>query len=1214
MRKTGRRGTMPFMFARWLLLWMPLVVAAAPPPAEPRFEVLGVADGLPSSRVYKLAQDRDGFIWIATADGLARYDGVDVKVWRNDPADPGSLSGNDVATVLVDRRGRVWSGGEDSGLNRLDPGATQFTHYRHVPSDRTTLGSNDIFAIAEDAAGTIWVGTYGGGLARLEPDGSFVQIRHDPDDPASLSSDAVISLYGDAAGRLWIGTDRGLDVREPGGLIRRVALPVLDTRTGAAQVTAILGEPDGNVLLTTTRGLLVVGPDLAFVRQLPVDGFAPISAARDRSGVLWVGTVSGVSVFDGTKTEHFQTHEQIPGTLPGARIMDILCDQEGNLWFATQEGGIAQLPPTWRNFANYRFLPGSDNSLTHGIVNALAAAPDGAVWAISAHDGLDRIDPASGRVQRHGPRIDGNRQRMSSLLVQEDAVWVGQRNGLLRIDRAGRTPNVEFPVDAERADALPPGQVSALAAGDRRVWAAVLGEGVVGIDSRTHAIRRYTRANDGLTSDDIKVLTQAPDGGIWIATTTGVERFMPAEDRFRRIIGVPFDLIDALAFDADGSFWAHHPGRLERYRMDGDIARRIDQVERTLGLPTMPGAALVVADDGSPWLASRRGLWHFDPATRRLVRYGEGDGLPSPEFRAGAATRTSDGTIWMATLSGIVAFDPRALRVELARPPVRVTSLTVRRDGRAVDLPASRPIVLGYDDRDLQVNVRALSFVNPVANRYRFRLAHFDEDWVETGNRGQRVFSQLPAGRYPLQVAATNGSGVWSDLEPPLLLDVAPPAWATDQAYAVYFAAVLGMGWLVLRGYRQRIKRQHALQLAEERRRAAEQVAEAKSRFLALMSHEIRTPLTGVLGMTDLLLRTPLEQRQRSQADAIRKSGEVLLRVVNDSLDLARIEAGKLSLDPVPFDPGALLHEVAAIEEGIAEAKGVALVVDVAPGAPTRVVGDAVRIKQILLNLVGNALKFTERGHIHLGLTVGFGGIVRYRIEDTGPGMSADLVERLFSRFVQSDGVSRRHGGSGLGLAICQELTQLMHGRIHASSMPGQGSVFTVELPLLDPRITPADPAEAAAVREAPPPASGVAVPAGDPARGTPAAALRILLVEDDAMIAAVASGLLESAGHGVVHAPQGLAAMVELARGRFDLAIVDLDLPGIDGMQLTRMIRNQAAHAALPVIAITARSGGDEEAAAKASGMDGFLRKPLTAHRLGEAIERLLQPTTPAA
>ncbi|HUD40614.1 MAG TPA: two-component regulator propeller domain-containing protein [Dokdonella sp.] len=1200
---------MPFMFARWLTMFVPLLAAAAPPPAEPRFEVLGVADGLPSSRVYALAQDADGFIWIGTADGLARYDGVEVRVWRHDPRDAGSLAGNDVASLLVDRHGRVWSGGEASGISRLDPGARGFVRYRHVPSDRTTIGSNDIFAIAEDAAGTIWVGTYGGGLARYERDGSFTQFRHDADDPDGLRSDAVISLYGDPAGRLWIGTDHGLDVRDLDGRIHHVDLPGLDARAGVAQVSAIIGEPDGGALLTTPRGLFAVGADLSVTRRLPIDGFTPLSAARDRSGRLWIGTVSGLGVFDGDQADHFLTHEQIPGTLPGARIMDVLCDHEGSVWLATQEGGVARLPPTWRNFSNYRFLPGSPASLTHGTVNALAVGPDDAVWALSAHDGLDRIDPASGHVERHGHRLDGNRQRMAALLVQDEAIWIGQRNGLRRIDRAGRTRAYDFPVDADRDDALPPGLVSALAAGDDRIWAVVLGQGVVAIDPRTHALRRYRRENDRLTSADIKVLARAPDGGIWIATTVGVERYVPAEDRFRRVTGVPFDLIDAFAFAPDGTFWAHHPGRLERYRMDGDIARRIDQVERDLALPTMPGAALVIADDGSPWLASRRGLWHFDPAARRLNRYGEGDGLPSVEFRNGAAARTSDGTIWMSTLSGLVAFDPRALRIELARPPVRVTALTVRRDGRMVDLPPSGPVVLGYDDRDLQVDVRALSYVNPAANRYRFQLAHFDEGWIDTGDRGQRVFSQLPAGRYPLRISATNGGGEWSDLDPPLLLEVAPPAWATEQAYLVYFAALLGIGWIVMRGYRERIKRQHALQLAEERRRAAELVADAKSRFLAMMSHEIRTPLTGVLGMTDLLLRTPLETRQRSQADAIRKSGEVLLRIVNDSLDLARIEAGKLSLDPVAFDPGALLHEVAAVEEGIAAAKGVGLVVDIAPGVPARVVGDAVRIKQILLNLVGNALKFTEQGQVHLGLTIGYGGIVRFRIEDSGPGMSADMLERLFSRFEQSDGVSRRHGGSGLGLAICQELTQLMHGRIHATSVPGHGSVFTVELPLLDPRIPPPDSAEAALAREA-----AAAAPAVEAPRTAPLPALTILLVEDDLTVAAVASGLLEAAGHRVVHAAQALAALVELSRGRFDLAIVDLDLPGIDGLQLTAMIRKQAAHAGLPVLAVTARSGGEEEAAAKAAGMDGFLRKPLTESRLQEAIERLLQAVAPAA
>jgi CheY-like chemotaxis protein len=357
------------------------------------------------------------------------------------------------------------------------------------------------------------------------------------------------------------------------------------------------------------------------------------------------------------------------------------------------------------------------------------------------------------------------------------------------------------------------------------------------------------------------------------------------------------------------------------------------------------------------------------------------------------------------------------------------------------------------------------------------------------------------------------------------------------------------------------------------------------------MGHEIRTPMTGVLGMSELLLGTALDERQSGYARAIHQSGELMLRVVNDSLDLARIEAGKLALDLAPFDPANLLREVAAVERPLAERKGLALVVQIAPDLPSRVNGDALRIKQILLNLAGNAIKFTEAGTVTLGLSRSDAGGLNFRVSDSGPGMSETLRSRLFGRFEQADGVARQHGGSGLGLAICRELAQLMGGHIDVESRIGVGSTFSLQLACADveDREIPAD-----------------AVVASNKRSG-----LHALLVEDDATVADVIVGLLGQLGHRATHAPNGLAALAALKRvgsasapvDRFDFALLDLDLPGIDGLQLARLIR-AGDYGPLPLIAVTARSVGDEDVQIRAAGMQALLRKPLTAAMLSDAIE----------
>jgi CheY-like chemotaxis protein len=388
------------------------------------------------------------------------------------------------------------------------------------------------------------------------------------------------------------------------------------------------------------------------------------------------------------------------------------------------------------------------------------------------------------------------------------------------------------------------------------------------------------------------------------------------------------------------------------------------------------------------------------------------------------------------------------------------------------------------------------------------------------------------------------------------------------------------MAGLALRSWRRRLAQRHHVQLVEQQRQLAEAASAAKTQFLATLSHEIRTPMTGVMGMAELLLSTPLNPQQHDYTQAMQRSGGMLLKLLNDALDLARIEAGKLELEPVPFDPRQLLDDVAQLEQGLAHAKGIRFVLEVADELPAQLLGDALRIKQILLNLANNALKFTEHGSVTLSARRLADGL-QFSVSDTGPGIPEASQARLFQRFEQAESPQRR-AGSGLGLAICRELVDMMGGSIELASRLGHGSTFRVRLPLAEP--APVAPAmEVAADRS-----------------------YRLLLVEDDSIVAAVIRGLLEREGHAVVHVVNGLAALAELAHAGFDAVLLDLDLPGVDGFQIARLIR-QREHAGqhLPIVAVTARQGSEDEAKARAAGMDGFLRKPLSGEQLADALAR---------
>ena len=901
-----------------------------------------------------------------------------------------------------------------------------------------------------------------------------------------------------------------------------------------------------------------------------------MAVLTESGGGYWIGTTAGLWRQDADGEHRFGGGDALPGDLPSTRVMDILRDHEGGMWIALMDGGIARLPARWRNFSVWRHRPGEADSLQHTHSEAVSVDDEGGIWISSGRDGIDHLDGKNGRVERLGARLRVQGSPLRSLLRIGNDLWVGHFRGIRRYSLTDAS-HVELPTDEGSAAALPRGWVNRMIQGaDGSLWASLRGGGVAHIDPVTQGIRSYRVAADTLSNADISDLILDRHGDPWIAGADGVERLDRQADRFVRVDGSPGEPVHALEFSGDGSLWLHRLGALERYDLrDGAMTLSL-RLGSAQGWPAMHISDLHVAADGGLWVASQRGLWRIDNEGRDVRRFSERDGLPSAEL-IGAFAAGRDGEVYVNTRAGLVAFNPAAISLDSPSPPLQIVSVSVRRDGDVLHLDADRPLRLEYADRDVTIEARVLSFLNPGGNSYRFRLDGFDKDWVDTGARGERVFSQLPAGDYRLQVRAANADGVWSETTPDLDLSVAPAPWRTGAAYLAYFIAAVLLVLLAMRTWRHRVDQRHSMILAEERRRAAEELALAKSNFLANMTHEIRTPMTGVLGMAELLQTTRLDDRQRGYAEAISRSGDLMLRLINDSLDLARIEAGKLQLDRRALNPAEIVREVVALEGPLAERKGLILQSRIDASIPLAFSGDAMRIKQVLLNLVNNAIKFTEHGTIRIELARDDDGTLLFTVSDTGPGMNADMRERLFGRFEQSAGVTPRHGGSGLGLSICHDLVELMGGRIEVASELGAGTSFTIRLPLIEvaPRL-PGQPTPQRRIGDR----QVASVPPAQSAHGT----AHVLLVEDDATIAAVVIGLLESAGHRVTHAPHGLAALAALEQPGIDLALLDLDLPGIDGLQLARLLRERERKNGnhLPLIAITARATGDEEAHAR--------------------------------
>lgn len=1179
--------------ALWTLVSPPAVCAADLLPETPLFESFGTREGLPASKLYALAQDHQGYLWIGSIDGLARYDGTGFDVFRHDSSDPASLAGNNVQALYVDDRGRLWLASEGGGLSLLeDARRGRFQHFNQRTHPQ--IEAEDVFAIRSDGEGAIWFGGFQTGLYRLDPDrGTVERHAHDPERADSLAADTVLSLLRDREARVWVGTTAGV-CRWDDPRFTCFVPPTSGVRGRWAW--SLAEASDCGLYVGTAEALWRLRPERAPAERFErVEGIvvASVTALLDEGdGHLWLGQSSGLSSRQG---ELWRRHPARPGqrfAFPGQAVWSILRDHEDGLWFATDGGGLARLPPSFRDFSVFRHEPEFGGALPLG----LSAARDGGVWLVGQSPTVEHLDLASGEL-RAAFAIEGlpGTKLRSVLELADGSLWLGHGDGLV----------VRMPGGSERrfsptsAHPVPSGELDHLLETDEGVWVGVVGAALQ-LRSRAGELLVDLRGDGsgGIDSVETEQLQSAPDGALWWAGADGLRRRSPGGD-FAKVPGAPTDRVFGLAFASADRLWLHRLQGLELYRWDGTRLELVDRLGAAAGLPEAESAGPLLDARGDVWLPTVRGLFRYRAAAAdtlaELRQYRERHGLPSAEFRTRQpALRTAQGQVVALTSGGVVAFDPLRLRDPQAASRLHWGVTSVLRAGQRIEL-ADAALELGHDDRDLRLSMRLLSFADPTANRYRFQLEGVDPGWIEVGANPERSYARLPPGEYRLRGAAAAADGRWVEAAERRIFVRSPP-WATSWAFVGYALLALLLGWIAVLAYRRRVLARLQLRLAEQSRTQALAASEAKGRFLATLGHEVRTPMAGLLGMNALLLESPLSPEQRRQALAVRRAGRMMLRLVNEALDLARIEAGRLELLPQPVDLPRLLEDVVELERPLAESKGIRLVLEIAPSAKVRVEVDPLRLQQILLNLLGNAIKFTDQGRVELRAERVDDALVPGRarvclaVRDSGCGLDQATLARLFQPFTQAEGArtAQRYGGSGLGLSISRQLAGAMGGRLHATSERGTGSCFQleIELPVLGP--VEDDDSEWAEQR------------AGDEeSRGPIVQPPSVLLVEDHHDVAEALAGLMRVWGCEVRVVAHGLQALAEVGQRRFDLALLDLDLPGIDGFELARLLQGRIPR----LLALTARSDQDSAQQARSAGFDLFLRKPIDAGQLRSAL-----------
>lgn len=893
-----------------MLLALPLCVAArsGTPPGAVSFDRLGARDGLSSGHVSAILQDRAGFLWVGTADGLNRYDGYGITVFRHDPLDPTSIRGNWISGLSLDGAGNLWIALGIGGADRFDPDRQVFEHYTAIDGDsaaartplltafivdgagRTRIGTNqglshlvdagghpafirDSLTIVRSGPGTpqvtalaadgsaLWVGTAAHGLFR-EP------FR--PGQPA-LPEPGVRSLLVDRSSRLWVGADRNLYRLDPD---RNTFLAQLGPDTGGHPVSRLLEDGDGGIWAVVGAGAVAhLAPGDSAFRRLPLPAHVLASGGGlvrrifcDAEGRVWLATGAGLVIWDAAANAlHAYGHDPAdPASLPHNVVSALFEDRAGTLWVGTWGGGLAKLNERSMRFHRHH-NPFADPSIpSASSIGAILVDRRDRLWLGTA-SGLYGVDArGDGEPVSVDAEIGHPVVAAAVLALHEDAdgrLWIGHQLGLtLRTDGGGEHGTYRR-IDSPLFDGIGVNVIRV----DRRggMWLGTT-QGLVHLDADGHAFRYPVAPGDpnALPAGHVSALHQDDDGTLWVGTYVGgLSRLDPETDTFVHFL--PGDggpgaesainslSVTDIAEDHAGRLWVGtYSGGLNL--LDRETGR-FTHVTSSDGLVGTRIAGILEDEVGHLWLSSNEGICRFDPETRAVRAYDVADGLQADEFHVGSRYRASDGTLFFAGVDGFNAFHPEEIVDNLVPPKVAITAF------RLMDRPArmadhrgrDHDILLSHDERFIAFEFAALDFTNPKKNRYAYRLEGVDAGWVDAGTRRYAAYTNLDPGQYVFRVKGSNNDGVWNEAGVALSIRIVPPFWRTRWFTALASVVLVG---LALAAHRAAIRRRVAGSLAMERVRVAERerVREELSRDY---HDELGARLTKISLFTELIRR-----------------------------------------------------------------------------------------------------------------------------------------------------------------------------------------------------------------------------------------------------------------------------------------------------------------------------------------------------------------------
>ncbi|MFO7526411.1 MAG: two-component regulator propeller domain-containing protein [Ignavibacteriaceae bacterium] len=1227
-----------------------------------KFKHLTSNEGLSQNFISAIYQDNNGFMWFGTKDGLNRYDGYEFKVYRHDPFDSTTISGNFISALMEDSKGRLWVG--SNSLDLFIPERDEFKRIDlklpHI-LDQSSGTPNNITSILEDKYGLIWIGTKDG-LISYDPQKRISRKYYqEQDSSSSLDDNVILSLSVDDS-LLIVGTQNGIKLLDVSDLQNEIINfkkivhpPAVDVMTSKRTMLCQYRVSGNLIYAGTPAGLVKIDLSTLTSEFIPYLGhnFFPqwlnriLSITQDKNGNLWLACSGGLVVYNHVRNnfEYYFHDPKNDQSLSMNSLTNLFSDRGGKIWIGTAGKGINLYDQNRKNFELYNGMIDTEPFKSSFSVTAILADSKNDLWISSNHN-LFKLDRKTGQYARVSLLYGPEGEITSVLEDSQQNIWVSSSGGLHRISESGDRI-VHYTHNPINPNSLRDDFVKLLFIDNKGNLFAFNSNYLSRFDEKTNSFIHYKLdlSDDKNTTLNLKAIYETQDGSLWLGWSEGLVKYNlethekiiyshkrgnPNSISNNEVLTICEDPVQPKKYLWVGT----QGGGLSRLNLEDGTFTNFSVND---GLPNNVVYGILTSGN-ELWISTNNGICRVTTdkyGTPSFRSYDVSDGLQGNEFNTFAYAKSRTGELFFGGLNGVNAFFPSNIRDNIYIPQVVITELKFLKgiyDGKNEVQPQikivdnSSEITIPYSQNSFTVQFAALDFTATERNKYMYKLKPIHDEWINLGTQRNVTFTELGSGEYELVVKGSNNDSVWNEEGASLKIIINPPFWRTMWAYGFYILLFLLFIYGLRKYEMNRLRLKNRLKLESFETQKLKELDEMKSGFFANISHEFRTPLTLILGPAEQLEKNENDESKKEKLITIKRSAIRLLSLINQILDLSKLEKGKTRLSCEEGDLVGFVKGITMSFSSIAEKKNIKLLFNTdKPNIPTYFDSDV--FEKIFYNLLSNAFKFTPHGGtVEVSITAPASvqdekvenNFCEIAVKDSGIGLSENDLSKVFNKFFTVKNITGfTEQGSGIGLALVKELVDLHRGKITVESEINEGSVFTVFIPVgkdflkegeISINKTPDKFTASNRMKELIDDDIHYTenVNGGDNDKMTEDP-LMVLIVEDNPDLRNYIAAQLKK-DYQIIEASTGVAGCEKAIESIPDIIVSDVMMPGMDGFELCKKLKTDERTSHIPIILLTARAGEEDKLSGIEIGADAYLTKPFSSRELSLRVKNLIE------